>query len=76
VPEATRITDEAIGVFQFSRLREVDPHSDPTYAWTTVTWAPELWAIADAAFAVATRSILSPADYDQLTAPWRAAFEG
>jgi hypothetical protein len=73
VPDARDISSRAAQLVQF-RIPEIEPSIDPTYAWTEAAYAPLLWAISDGVFAVATRSLLSPADYDQLSAPWREVF--
>jgi len=75
VPEARGIALQAAHMVQF-RIPEIDPGPDPTFDWTDARYAPMLWAMADGAFAVAVRSILSVANYEQLTAPWRAGLQG
>lgn len=75
VPEARDISSEASQLVQF-RLPEIEPRLDSTYAWTDPGYAPLLWAISDGVFAVAVRSLLAADDYDQLTAAWRAVFDG
>lgn len=75
VPEARDISSQAAQLVQF-RIPEIEPGIDPTYTWIEAGHAPLLWAISDGVFAVAVRSLLSPSDYDQLSAPWRAVFDG
>ena len=75
VPEAIELRNQAESVVQFYRIPEIEPRLDSTYAWVDAGWAPTLWAVSNAVFGVASRSLLLDEDYELLTAPWRVTFE-